>query len=228
MSKEFCFLFYPGEYLRDTQILSEKTQVAYDRIICEHMRNICISKTQLNFFTKRLSPDEISELMTTLKIIPGGFQIAWVAESIEKRRAYSETRRNNRKGKLDNISESYDEHMVIVKEIVTENKIELTDEEKLQKRKVKFISEVQSTNFTENIKTDFCDYWTEKNKSGKKMRFEMQETFELEKRLARWKKNNFTATQNNGNTPSNSEHKVGRLPIDKVEKFINNRTGEPT
>lgn len=32
----------------------------------------------------------------------------------------------------------------------------------------------------------FFDYWTEKNKSGKKMKFEMQTTFELHLRLANW------------------------------------------
>ena len=63
MAKDPAFLFYPGDYLRDTQTMSEGTQVAYDRIMCEHMRNICISKKQLKFFTKRLSEDEIEELM---------------------------------------------------------------------------------------------------------------------------------------------------------------------
>ena len=38
----------------------------------------------------------------------------------------------------------------------------------------------------------FYDYWTEKNPSGKKMRFEMQKTFELSKRLAYWKNNDKT------------------------------------
>lgn len=32
----------------------------------------------------------------------------------------------------------------------------------------------------------FFLYWTEKNKSGKKMRFEMQPTWELSKRLSTW------------------------------------------
>jgi len=35
---------------------------------------------------------------------------------------------------------------------------------------------------------EFFDYWTEKNKSGKKMRFEMQRTFETSKRLTTWNK----------------------------------------
>lgn len=96
MSKDPAFLFYPGDYLRDTQCLSEKAQVAYDRLMCEHMRNICISQAQLDFFTKRLTPDEKSELLMVLTKISGGFQISWVAESIEKRREYSESRRKNR------------------------------------------------------------------------------------------------------------------------------------
>jgi hypothetical protein len=109
--KDFCFLFYPGDYLRDTQCFSEKTQVSYDRIMCEHMRNMCITQQQLKFFTKRLNDDEREELMTCLIPINGGFQIQWVAESIEKRIAYGESRSKNKKGKGANTSKSYDIHM---------------------------------------------------------------------------------------------------------------------
>jgi len=35
----------------------------------------------------------------------------------------------------------------------------------------------------------FFDYWTEKNHSGKKMRWEMEKTWDMDKRLARWEKN---------------------------------------
>ena len=35
---------------------------------------------------------------------------------------------------------------------------------------------------------EFVDYWTEKNISGKKMKFEMQKTFDIKRRLARWVK----------------------------------------
>lgn len=115
MSKDPAFLFYPGDYLRDTQCLSSNSQVAYDRIMCEHMRNICISQQQLNFFTKRLTEDEQEELLMVLNKIDGGYQITWIAESISKRKAYSESRRKNRASKpkkdMINISKTYDEHM---------------------------------------------------------------------------------------------------------------------
>lgn len=118
MVQDPAFLFYPGDYLRDTQCLSEKVQVAYDRIMCEHMRNICISHAQLKFFTKKLNDDEISELKMVLKETPEGFQIEWVLNSIEKRKAYSVSRRKNRSGKAktheedkNNICRTYDSHM---------------------------------------------------------------------------------------------------------------------
>lgn len=111
MANDPAFLFYPGDYLRDTQCLSEKVQVAYDRIMCEHMRNICISQDQLNFFTKRLTEDEKQELSMVLTKSEAGYQITWVAESICKRKAYSKSRSENRKGKKENTSLSYDSHM---------------------------------------------------------------------------------------------------------------------
>lgn len=125
MADDPGFIFYPGDYLRDTQCMSEKTQVSYDRIMCEHMRKICITHQQLNFFTKRLNAEERAELLAILIEVPGGFQIKWVAESIVKRLAYSESRRNNRKKKdetVTELSDTYVPHMDNDNENVVKNK----------------------------------------------------------------------------------------------------------
>lgn len=118
MAKDPAFLFYPGDYLKDTQCLSEKSQVAYDRIMCEHMRNISedmnnitITKERIDFFTKRLSEDEKSEVFHVLNKIGDGYQIEWVAESICKRKSYSNSRAKNRKGKNKEDMLSYVPHM---------------------------------------------------------------------------------------------------------------------
>jgi len=127
MAKDPAFLFYPGDYLRDTQNLSEKSQVAYDRIMCEHMRNICedmnnitVSKKQVDFFIKRLSGDEKEELMFVLIKKGNDFQIEWVAESIAKRKSYSNSRSKNREGKSKKDMKTYVSHM----ENEIENEIE--------------------------------------------------------------------------------------------------------
>lgn len=155
MAQDPAFLFYPGDYLRDTQCLSEATQVAYDRIMCEHMRNICISQAQLKFFTKRLTDEQKDELLMVLTETKEGFFISWVVDSIEKRRAYSDSRRNNRKKtpKTDpkisnNISLTYDHHM--------ENEIEIEKEDEIDKeyavKKSALISDIlQFFNYTSSF-----------------------------------------------------------------------------
>lgn len=102
MTKDFAFQFVPGEYLRDTQCLSEKGQVAYDRIMCEHIRSICsdmdgvcIPKERIDFFCKRLSSEEKWEVLSVLREVGGGFQIEWVAKSVSQRAGYVESRKNN-------------------------------------------------------------------------------------------------------------------------------------
>ena len=37
---------------------------------------------------------------------------------------------------------------------------------------------------------NFISYWTESNKNGKKMKFEMQKTFDIKRRLIKWRDNN--------------------------------------
>jgi hypothetical protein len=127
MAKDPAFLFYPGDYLRDTQCLSESVQVAYDRIMCEHMRNICITQAQLNFFTKKLNDEQKAELMMVLTTVADGFQIDWVVESIIKRRAYSDSRRENRKNHGKKHMKTYDDHMENEIENVNESEIGSVD-----------------------------------------------------------------------------------------------------
>jgi len=185
MGKDPGFIFYPGDYLRDTQTMSEKTQVAYDRIMCEHMRNISISERQLKFFTKRLNEEEIDELKFVLTKINGGYQIDWVAESIVKRKAYSDSRRKNRAGDLDkkteNISDTYDTH----KENENENKN--IDINNINIREQNFKNEVYSMKmFPAPMLKEFFEYWSEPNRSGKKMKWELEKTWDLKRRLTRW------------------------------------------
>ena len=51
----------------------------------------------------------------------------------------------------------------------------------------------------EGVKTDllneFIDYWTESNEKGLKMRFEMEKTFDIKRRLTKWINNNYKWTK---------------------------------
>ena len=50
--------------------------------------------------------------------------------------------------------------------------------------------------YGKDMLNDFYLYWTEKNTNGKKMKFEMQKTFDVSRRLSRWSKNNFNTNKN--------------------------------
>jgi hypothetical protein len=53
---------------------------------------------------------------------------------------------------------------------------------------------VLSKDYDYNMLIDFYEYWSEKNKSNTKMRFELQATWNLDLRLSRWSKNNFNSS----------------------------------
>lgn len=65
--------------------------------------------------------------------------------------------------------------------------------ESLQERIVKFRQAVNMYNgmYGREMVDAFFDYWSETNDNGNKMRFEKEKTWNLEKRLARWAKNNY-------------------------------------
>tara|TARA_R100000005_G_C4984637_1_gene193322 strand:+ start:886 stop:1566 length:681 start_codon:yes stop_codon:yes gene_type:complete len=58
-------------------------------------------------------------------------------------------------------------------------------------RLVKFCDEVDNykDEFAHDTTRSFIDYWTEPNKTGTKMRFEMQKTWETRRRLLTWERN---------------------------------------
>jgi hypothetical protein len=75
---------------------------------------------------------------------------------------------------------------------VKESKVKKTKLNKIEDRIHEFKNSVYShKDFNDKDKEDFFLYWTEKNKSGTKFRAEMQKTFSIPLRLARWCNNGF-------------------------------------
>ena len=59
-------------------------------------------------------------------------------------------------------------------------------------REITFREQVaQHTAFESSMRDSFADYWTESNEKGKKLKFEMQKTFDIGRRLKKWSSNNF-------------------------------------
>tara|TARA_R100000654_G_scaffold51220_1_gene77395 strand:- start:368 stop:982 length:615 start_codon:yes stop_codon:yes gene_type:complete len=69
----------------------------------------------------------------------------------------------------------------------------------------KFKKEIDFLEFADNKdKKEFFDYWTEKNKSKTKMRFELEKTWDTNLRLKRWVKSNWNKKINKKSKIKNS------------------------
>ena len=56
-------------------------------------------------------------------------------------------------------------------------------------RKLNFVNQVSLLDYDVTLKKEFCDYWTEPNKSNTKMKFELNKTWKTELRLKTWAAN---------------------------------------
>lgn len=76
----------------------------------------------------------------------------------------------------------------------------------LKKRETEFrqlVFETDPLKYSQEMLEKFCQYWTEPNRSGTKMRFELEKVFDIPRRLATWAgrdkelkgKNNSPATE---------------------------------
>lgn len=181
MSKDPAILFYTSDFLTGTLTMSFEQRGKYIVLLClqhqqghltdEDMKNIC--KTyDAKIYSKFIQAEDGFYYNERMKI------------ECEKRKKYSDSRRQNRTSKSikeDNICESYDKHME--NENILINKGVL-----LKKRETEFKESVKqySNQYPVNMLKSFCDYWTEPNKSKTKMRFELEKTFEISRRLATW------------------------------------------
>jgi len=84
------------------------------------------------------------------------------------------------------------------KKVTTLSSYSVSNKEKKDKKKKvlkdrinDFILKVKanSSKYDDVMICSFIDYWTEHNDSGSKMRFEMQQTFDINRRLSRWHSN---------------------------------------
>ena len=53
----------------------------------------------------------------------------------------------------------------------------------------------QHTTYDALMLDEFADYWTESNPKGKKLKFELQKTFDIARRLKKWSSNNFNTSK---------------------------------
>ncbi len=131
-----------------------------------------------------------------------------------------------KKGMIDTKNDSGCTVLTLIKYRVYQNKGDTkndtkSDSEATPKRQRKRIEE-RKESFKERILTystiyqremllKFFDYWSEHNENGKKMRFEMQKTFDVEKRLRTWHTNQQKWEKEKNVAPKKEKLNAGEL-----------------
>ena len=79
------------------------------------------------------------------------------------------------------------------KQTTTNNNYNNINKDNIIYREAEFKNSLQQylDTYGEKMLNNFYLYWTEKKPKGKKMKFEMEKTFDISRRLMRWNNNNF-------------------------------------
>lgn len=130
--KDPAFLFYSSDFLSGTMLMTDEEVGQYIKLLClQHQKGHLKEKDMLNI-CKSYNEDIFSKFK---KDEEGNYYNERLEYEANKRKAYSESRRNNRKKKegketyendMKNICNSYEEHMgnenININKNITENK----------------------------------------------------------------------------------------------------------
>lgn len=93
-------------------------------------------------------------------------------------------------------------------------------------READFKRELADLKYPESLKTEFFEYWTEPNKSGTRMRFELEKTWHTGRRLARWANSGFKKEA--AKTPVNVVKMKAETEIEKLDELLEKYKLHPT
>ena len=161
---------------------------------CDHAGIFDADWEAMNFFIGTninnvdMIPTSIKEKMLKVKVnqyfIPSFIEYQYGQLRINSKPHLSVIKRLEEKG-LNNY---------LQKSLITLKDKEKDKEKDIDKREDKFINNVNKVikekKYTNEETDNFVGFWTERNNSNTKMRFELQQTFDISRRLITWVKNN--------------------------------------
>ena len=169
MGKDPAVLFYTQDFLTGTFLMTEAQVGKYIRLLCLQQQNGGLTEKEM----LKVCGEKDEEIWAKFEFENGHYFNKRMLIETKKRKEFIKSR-------LRNLSHM-DSHMVICNK-----KDEIRN--KKEEKEIAFKSEVFefTEKYPEAMLNKFCNYWTEKNKSKTKMRFELEKTFEINRRLVTW------------------------------------------
>ena len=170
MNKDPAFLFYPSDFLVGTMLMSNEE-------VGKYIRLMCIAHSKGGYLTKqdmfKICNTDDKDVLDKFNIDDEGvYYNERLLSEITKRKKYSDSRRNNRKGKEENkedmniICDSYDTHMENENiNSISSNSLSLKNKKNkvkktFEKPKIEEVIEyAKSRNQTDELAKQFFDYF---------------------------------------------------------------------
>jgi uncharacterized protein YdaU (DUF1376 family) len=209
MSKDPAFLFYPNDYIGGTMGMTFEEKGAYMELL------------MLQFNRGHMTTHMIGQTVgqTWVKIQDKFIKDAdglWYNERLdlekERRKTFTESRRNNVSGKNQHTKNKEKKvghmttHMIGHMENVNIN----VNTKDLFINNIKEYQEILGDSFTE-----FVEYWCEPNKNGK-LRYELEKFFDVKRRINTWTKNKLRY----GNTKTFNPTATSKERMDALAKWV--------
>ena len=156
MSKDPAFLFYSSDFLTGTLLMSMEQKGKFITLLCIQHQKGHLSEKDMLHICGSYDEDVFTKFQ---KDEHGKFYNIRLEEEVDKRKAYSESRRNNRKKKEDvnNISSSYVEHMENENE--NENLIEKKKVARFQKPTIEQLKEYMREQGMNDIAENWLNHY---------------------------------------------------------------------
>ena len=156
MSKDPAFLFYSSDFLTGTLLMSMEQKGKFITLLCIQHQKGHLSEKDMLHICGSYDEDVFTKFQ---KDEQGKFYNIRLEEEVNKRKAYSESRRNNRKKKEDvnNISSSYVQHMENENE--NENLIEKKKVARFQKPTIEQLKEYMSEQGMNDIAENWLNHY---------------------------------------------------------------------
>jgi uncharacterized protein YdaU (DUF1376 family) len=209
MSKDPAFLFYPNDYIGGTMGMTFEEKGAYMELL------------MLQFNRGHMTTHMIGQTVgqTWVKIQDKFVKDAdglWYNERLdmekERRKTFTESRRNNVSGKNQHTKNKEKEvgHMTTHMTGHMENVNINVNTKDLFINNIKEYEEILGESFTE-----FVEYWCEPNKNGK-LRYELEKFFDVKRRINTWTKNKLRY----GNSKTLNPTATSRERMDALAKWV--------
>jgi uncharacterized protein YdaU (DUF1376 family) len=209
MSKDPAFLFYPNDYIGGTMGMTFEEKGAYMELL------------MLQFNRGHMTTHMIGQTVgqTWVKIQDKFIKDAdglWYNERLdlekERRKTFTESRRNNVSGKNQHTKNKEKEvgHMTTHMTGHMENVNINVNTKDLFINNIKEYQEILGDSFTE-----FVEYWCEPNKNGK-LRYELEKFFDVKRRINTWTKNKLRY----GNSKTFNPTATSKERMDALAKWV--------